>query len=57
MIDIIVLSDLGLNISIRTDVEPSEDDVQISGWRRHQQKKKVKVCVAQQALHIIIRAC
>ena len=42
--------DLGLNISIGTDVEAAEDDVEVSGGRRHQQQQEVKVCVAQQAL-------
>ena len=56
-VDIIIPSDLGLNISISTDVEATEDDVKISSWRRHQQKKKVKVCVAEQALHIIVTTC
>ena len=46
-----VAGDLGLNISISTDVESAEDDVEISCRRRHQKQQEVEVCVAQQALH------
>ena len=50
----IVGGDLGLNISISTDVESAEDDVEVSGRRRHQQQHEVEVCVAQQALDVKI---
>ena len=50
----IVGGDLGLNISISTDVESAEDDVEVSGRGRHQQQQEVEVCVAQQALDVKI---
>ena len=48
---------LSLNISIGTDIESAEDDIEVAGRRRHQQKEEVEVRVAEQTLDDCHIAC
>ena len=46
---------LSLNISIGTDIESAEDDIEVAGRRRHQQEEEVEVRVAEQTLECYFR--
>ena len=46
---------LSLNISIGTDIESAEDDIEVAGRRRHQQEEEVEVRVAEQTLDCYFR--
>ena len=45
---------LSLNISIGTDIESAEDDIEVAGRRRHQQEEEVEVRVAEQTLDTLL---